>query len=91
MYAQLDARCIDLVVLDLMLRSVNALGLTRELRVACNMPVILIGDQSPAAERVVGLEMGADDCIDRPLIVRELVARIRPRAASHRYRVAAAQ
>jgi len=78
-HAQLKARRTDLVVLDLMLPSVQALALalTRELRTAFNMPVILISDHGTAAERVVGLEMGADDCMDRPLIVRELVARIR--------------
>jgi two-component system OmpR family response regulator len=75
--AQLKARRTDLVVLDLMLPSVQALALTRELRTAFNVPVILISDHGTAAERVVGLEMGADDCMDRPLIVRELVARIR--------------
>ena len=75
--AQLKARRTDLVVLDLMLPSVQALALTRELRTAFKVPVILISDHGTAAERVVGLEMGADDCMDRPLIVRELVARIR--------------
>ena len=75
-YTQLEAQRIDLVVLDLMLRSVNALSLTRELRAASNIPVILISDHGTAAERVVGLEMGADDCMDRPLLMRELVARI---------------
>ena len=74
---QLAARRIDLVVLDLMLRSLAPLALTRELRTAFDTPVILISDHGSAAERVVGLEMGADDCMDRPLVVRELVARIR--------------
>jgi len=60
-----------------MLRSVDALALTRELRAAARVPVILIGDYGTAAERIVGLEMGALDCMDRPLLVRELVARIR--------------
>lgn len=75
--AQLAAQRIDLVVLDLMLCSVQALVLTRELRTAFGLPVILISDHGTAAERVVGLEMGADDCMDRPLVVRELAARIR--------------
>jgi len=75
--AQLAQRRFDLVVLDLMLHSVNALALTRDLRATFNLSVILISDHGSAAERIVGLEMGADDCMDRPLLVSELVARIR--------------
>lgn len=77
MQRQLSAHRIVLVVLDLMLRSVNALALTRDLRAAFQVPVILISDHGSAAERVVGLEMGADDCMDRPLVLPELAARIR--------------
>jgi len=75
--ARLAQRRFDLVVLDLMLHSLNALGLTRELRADFKLPVILISDHGSAAERIVGLEMGADDCMDRPLLVSELAARIR--------------
>jgi two-component system, OmpR family, response regulator len=73
----LAAQRTNLIVLDLMLRRIDALALTRELRATFNVPVILISDHGSAAERIVGLEMGADDCMDRPLVVRELVARIR--------------
>ena len=76
-HARFAQRRFDFVVLDLMLRGVNALALMRELRAAFNVPVILISDHGSAAERIVGLEMGADDCMDRPLLVGELVARIR--------------
>ena len=75
--AQLAQRRFDLVVLDLMLHSLNALALTRELRADFKLPVILVSDHGSAAERIVGLEMGADDCMDRPLLVSELAARIR--------------
>jgi len=75
--ACLAARNIDLVVLDLMLLSVNGLALTRALRSTLDMPIILLSGHGSAAERIVGLEMGADDCMDHPVIRSELVARIR--------------
>jgi two-component system OmpR family response regulator len=75
--AQLAARRVDLVVLDLMLHTVNGLALTRALRSTLDMPVILLSGHGSAAERIVGLEMGADDCMDHPVIRSELVARIR--------------
>ena len=74
---QLEARRIDLVVLDLMLPAVNTLALTRELIGVHQLPVVLLSEHGSAADRVVGLEMGAADCMERPLIRRELVARIR--------------
>ena len=74
--ALLAAHRIDLVVLDLMLHGVNGLALTRALRSTLNMSIILLSGHDSAAERVVGLEMGADDCMDHPLVRRELVARI---------------
>jgi len=74
--AQLAAQRVDLVVLDLMLRNVNGLALTRALRSTLAMSIILLSGHGSAAERIVGLEMGADDCIDHPLVRRELVARI---------------
>lgn len=73
---QLFAHRVDLVVLDLMLHDVDGLGLTRALHTVHHVPVILLSGHGSAAERIVGLEMGADDCMDRPLIERELVARI---------------
>ena len=75
--AQLAAQRIDLVVLDLMLPAVNGLALTRALRSTLDMPLILLSGHGSAAERIVGLEMGADDCMDHPVIRSELVARIR--------------
>jgi two-component system OmpR family response regulator len=74
--AQLAAQRIDLVVLDLMLHGVNGLALTRALRSTLAMSIILLSGHGSAAERVVGLEMGADDCMDHPLVRRELVAPI---------------
>ena len=75
--AQLAAHRIDLVVLDLMLTTVNGLALTRALRSTLDMPLILLSGHGAASERIVGLEMGADDCMDHPVIRSELVARIR--------------
>ena len=74
---RLRAQRFDLVVLDLTLHSVPGLALMRELRAVHKLPVILIGEDGATAARIVALEMGADDCIARPVSVRELVARIR--------------
>ncbi|HEY4067058.1 MAG TPA: response regulator transcription factor [Burkholderiaceae bacterium] len=75
--AQLGARRFDLVVIDLMLHRLDGLALMRTLRTRFQLPVILISADGSAADRVVGLEMGADDCMDRPLVLRELAARVR--------------
>ena len=71
-----DAR-IDLVVLDLMLPGEDGLALCRRLRVTSNLPVIMLTALSEDTERIVGLEMGADDYLAKPFNPRELLARIK--------------
>jgi two-component system OmpR family response regulator len=71
-----DAR-IDLVVLDLMLPGENGLSLCRRLRADSNIPVIMLTAKGEEVDRVIGLEMGADDYLPKPFGSRELVARIR--------------
>ena len=66
----------DLVILDLMLPGEDGLSLCRELRSTTNIPVIMLTARGETADRVVGLEMGADDYIIKPFESRELVARI---------------
>ena len=67
----------NLVVLDLMLPGEDGLSLCRELRRRSNLPVIMLTARSEPVDRIVGLEIGADDYIGKPFDPRELVARIR--------------
>jgi len=68
---------LDLVVLDLMLPEVNGLDLCRWIRERSALPVILLTARTEESDRVVGLELGADDYVTKPFSPRELVARVR--------------
>jgi len=70
-------RRIDLVVLDLMLPGEGGLSLCRELRARSAVPIIMLTAMREEADRIVGLEMGADDYLAKPFGPRELLARIR--------------
>jgi DNA-binding response OmpR family regulator len=70
-------RRIDLVITDIMMPGEDGLSLTRHVRDAYGLPVILLTARDEEVERVVGLEIGADDYIGKPFGPRELVARIR--------------
>jgi two-component system OmpR family response regulator len=67
----------DLVLLDLGLPDADGLGLMRELRDRWSGPVIIVTGRGESVERVVGLELGADDYVSKPFDLRELLARIR--------------
>jgi DNA-binding response OmpR family regulator len=67
----------DLVVLDLGLPGLDGLDVARELRRGSAMPIIMLTARGDEADRVVGLELGADDYIVKPFSPRELLARIR--------------
>lgn len=71
-----DAR-IDLIVLDLMLPGDDGLALCRQLRAQSNIPIIMLTAKGDEFDRVLGLEMGADDYLAKPFSSRELVARIK--------------
>jgi two-component system OmpR family response regulator len=73
----LNGAAIDLVVLDLMLPGEGGLSLCRRLRGESAMPVIMLTAMSDDADRIVGLEMGADDYLPKPFNPRELLARIK--------------
>jgi two-component system OmpR family response regulator len=73
----LEGHCIDLVVLDLMLPGDDGLSLCRELRTRSNIPVLMLTARDAEVDRIVGLEMGADDYLAKPFSPRELLARIR--------------
>src|SRR4051794_34127961 len=67
----------DLVVLDLGLPEVDGLDVTRALRKTSNVPIIMLTARVEEADKLVGLELGADDYITKPFSPRELVARVR--------------
>ena len=73
----LGAYGIDLVLLDIMMPGEDGLSLTRHIRAHGEMPVILLTARSEETDRIVGLEMGADDYVVKPFSPRELVARIK--------------
>lgn len=66
----------DLIILDLMLPGENGLSLCRDLRAKSDIPIMMLTARGEAMDRVVGLEVGADDYIVKPFEPRELVARI---------------
>jgi len=68
---------VDLVILDLMLPGEDGLELAREIRAESDVPIVMVTGRSDTVDRVVGLEMGADDYIPKPFEARELLARIR--------------
>jgi two-component system, OmpR family, response regulator len=68
---------IDLILLDLMLPGEDGLSLCRSLRAESNLPIIMLTAKGDEVDRVIGLEMGADDYLPKPFGSRELIARIR--------------
>lgn len=72
----LRAAAIDLVVLDVMMPGEDGLSLCRSIRETSHIPVILLTARGEEVDRIIGLEMGADDYIPKPFSPRELVARI---------------
>jgi len=75
-HALTDAH-IDLVLLDLMLPGEDGLSLCRWLRAGSDVPIIMLTAKGEEVDRVIGLEMGADDYLPKPFGSRELIARIR--------------
>ena len=67
----------DLIILDLMLPELDGLEVCRALRRECDVPIIMLTARDAEVDRVVGLELGADDYVVKPFSVRELVARVR--------------
>ncbi|MEZ4582723.1 MAG: response regulator transcription factor [Caldilineaceae bacterium] len=74
---ELTAARPDLVVLDLMLPGVDGLEITRRLRAEGETPIIMLTSRSEETDRIVGLEMGADDYVVKPFSPQELVSRVR--------------
>jgi two-component system OmpR family response regulator len=82
----LAENAIDLVVLDLRLAGEDGMQLTRNLREQSDIPIIMITGRKDEADRVMGLELGADDYVTKPFSPRELLARLR--AVLRRYNTA---
>jgi len=77
MWAALDNGRVDLIVLDLMLPGDDGLVLCRNLRAKSKLPVIMLTARGDEMDRILGLEMGADDYLPKPFNPRELLARIK--------------
>jgi DNA-binding response OmpR family regulator len=67
----------DLIVLDLMLPKIEGLDVARTIRRTSNVPIIMLTARSEELDRLIGLELGADDYVVKPFSPRELVARVR--------------
>ncbi|MGO4002087.1 MULTISPECIES: response regulator [Pseudomonas] len=77
LWAALERQMPDLIILDLMMPGENGLTLCQRLRQQHSMPVIMLTAMGELSDRVVGLEMGADDYVSKPFDARELLARVR--------------
>ena len=73
----LEREVVDLIVLDLRLQAEDGMGLARRLRDESAIPIIMLTGRRDEADRVMGLELGADDYVTKPFSPRELLARIR--------------
>ena len=67
----------DLIILDIMMPEMDGLAVCRELRKTSNVPIIILTARDDDIDRIVGLELGADDYMTKPFNPRELVARVR--------------
>ena len=85
LFAALDREAIDLVLLDLKLPGEDGMQLARTVRERATIPIVLLTGRNEEADRVMGLELGADDYVTKPFSPRELLARVR--AVLRRYQV----
>ena len=77
LWAVLKAEQIDLITLDLTLGREDGLALAREIRALRNVPIIIISARDEEVDRIVGLELGADDYVTKPFSPREVAARVK--------------
>jgi two-component system alkaline phosphatase synthesis response regulator PhoP len=68
---------VDLVVLDLMLPGIDGLEVCRRIRAERNVPIIMLSARGEEVDKVLGLELGADDYVTKPFSPRELVSRVK--------------
>jgi DNA-binding response OmpR family regulator len=72
-----DTEKIDLILLDLMLPGLSGLEICRSIRQRSEVPIIILTAKEGEIDRVLGLELGADDYVTKPFSIRELIARVR--------------
>ncbi len=77
MFAVLEKTPVDIVILDIMLQNEDGFSLCRRLRATSSIPVIMLTGMADPTDRVVGLEIGADDYLTKPFDPRELLARVK--------------
>ena len=75
--AEFDRNGADIVLLDLMLPGLPGTEVCRQIRAVSNVPVIMVSAKDDEVDKIVGLELGADDYVTKPYSSRELVARVR--------------
>jgi DNA-binding response OmpR family regulator len=86
--ARFDAETVDLVVLDVMLPRVDGLEVCKRLRARSTVPIVMLTARDDELDKVLGLELGADDYITKPFSIREFRSRVRAllrRASAPRY------
>ena len=76
-YIQENKNDISLILLDIMMPNLSGLELCKKVRDSVMCPIILVSAKSKTMDKVIGLEMGADDYIAKPFVVEELVARVK--------------
>ncbi len=76
-YDYLQSNPVDLVMLDIMMRGTNGLDLCKKIRKTSEVPIIFVSARNEELDRILGLELGADDYLPKPFSVRELVIRIK--------------
>ena len=77
LFRSMQQNSVDLVILDLMLPGEDGLSLARKLRAGGSQPIIMLSARGEDVDRIIGLEVGADDYLAKPFNPRELLARIR--------------
>ena len=77
MDAYLNQHQVDLLILDLMLPGEHGLSIAQRLKKRQDLPIIIVSAQGDDVDRIVGLEVGADDYLSKPFNPRELLARVR--------------
>lgn len=75
--ARIAAQVFDIILLDVMLPGRDGIEICRELRSRVDTPIIIVSARGDEADRVLGLELGADDYVSKPFSSRELLARVR--------------
>lgn len=73
----------DLIILDLMLPKIDGLEVCREIRKTHDMPIIMVTAKDSEIDKVIGLELGADDYVTKPFSNRELIARVKANLRRH--------